>query len=93
MKKLFAVALLLNLNLYTMERIQKEFKKYHAKDYDKLIEMDKKEFYNKMTNMTINDIKKNIKKRVERTDDSDCFPRFSRFISSALTTTRHYLNH
>lgn len=92
MKKIFAVALLLNLNLYTVERIEKKLKKFRAEEYVKLIDMDEKEFYDIITNTTINDLKKNIKKRKKRTNQSDCLPCFDKYLSRMLTAAQNYLN-
>ena len=76
MKKLFAITLLVNLNLYTMERIQKE--------YVKLINMDGNVLHDKIYNTSINDLKRNVKQR-KRNKKSECF----RCWSEILTTIKH----
>lgn len=76
MKSLFAVALLVNLNLYTMECFEKENKPSHS------INQRYTKYYNKLIST----------KHAKKNKQPGCFTRVYNEISRVITHNLQYLN-
>jgi hypothetical protein len=79
MKNLFALGLILNLNLFTMDCAHKH-NHHNRKDYIKIISSGKKEFLDIISNTTLNDLKRNAQKR-KHEDECCFFPNINRLFS------------
>lgn len=79
MKNLFALGLVLNLNLFTMDCAPKH-NHHNRKDYIKIISAGKKEFLDIISNTTLNDLKRNAQKR-KHEDECCFFPNINRLFS------------
>ncbi len=85
MKNIFAIALLLNANLYTMDYVPKKHTSNQRDPYVQLLDMNVQEVYDAVKTTTIRDIQR--KYRVS----SGCVPSITRFIIRSLRDTRDYL--
>jgi hypothetical protein len=90
MKNLFALGLVLNLNLFTMDCAHKhnhhvmDFthrnNHHNRKDYIKIISAGRKDLLDILSNTTLNDLKRNAQKR-KHEDECCFFPNINRLFS------------
>lgn len=86
MKNLFALVLILNLNLYTMERDSKEYGPYRHCNQQPQKDTEKKELYNLMNKAAKDAIRKEAEEK-ELREQGDCSAGLGTLASASVSVT------